>query len=187
MTVIAFSRAIGPIPIDCVLEERHTSEIDITEIPIETGARITDHAVVLPKRVSLEVADANAAATFNALVRLQETRAPFTVITGLFVYRNMLIKRLDATRDKTSSRILQCFADLQEIIIVSTAYTADPTGESNSAQGEPGGSKSTKAAGVSPERSGDTVTADRAAGTVHRGDAGTSTVPANQSILRRAF
>ncbi len=187
MSVIAFNRAIGPVSIDCVLEEQHNSEIEITEIPIETGARITDHAFVLPKRVSLEIADENAAGTYNALVRLQESRAPFTVVTGLFVYTNMLIKRLDAKRDVKTSRVLRCIADLQEIIIVGTAYAADPTGGSNSTMGEPGGTKSLKAGGLAPERAGDAVTADRVSGTSFRGDAGTSTMPADRSILSSMF
>ena len=60
MTVIAFSRAIGPVPINCILSEKHTSEVEITGNPIETGAEVNDHAYVKPKKVILEVADRNA-------------------------------------------------------------------------------------------------------------------------------
>ena len=178
MPAIAFNRSIGPVQIDCVLAENHTSEIEITEIPIETGARITDHAYVLPKQLTLDIADANAAGAYNALVRLQESRAPFTVVTGLFVYTNMLIKRLDAVRDKTTAKILQCVCDLQEIIIVGTAYAAAP--------GSVTGANSSTTPGVSSAQSADAVTADRSADTTLRGDTSTSSV-SDTSVLSRIF
>ena len=52
-SIIAFSTSIGPVPLDCVISEKPSSELDITEIAIETGAKITDHAVVMPKKVGL--------------------------------------------------------------------------------------------------------------------------------------
>lgn len=169
MPAIAFSRAIGPVQIDCVVSEKHESDIEITEIPIETGSRITDHAFVLPKKVSLDVANENAAASYNALVGFQETRVPFTLVTGLTVYNNMLIRRLSAERDKTFSQILRCTVDLQEIIIVETATVADPEGTN---QDGADGRKSK----LSRDRSGDTTTGDRTTGTTQRGDVGAKTV-----------
>lgn len=175
MTAIIFSNAIGPVPITCFLKEQHRAELEITEIPIEFGAAITDHAYAQPKKVTLDIADGNAAASHAALVRHQESREPFTLVTGLSVYRNMLIKRIEATRESTSSRILRASVDLQEVIIVETAKTAGD-GDQDS-KGQPGGTKSTKSAGASKGRAGDAATADRASSTVGRGDAGTKTVP----------
>ncbi|WP_237616618.1 phage baseplate protein, partial [Pseudomonas monteilii] len=85
VAIVAFSTAIGPVPIDCVLTERHTSELDITEIAIETGSKITDHAIVVPKRLSLDVANADGASSYNSLVAFQESRVPFTIVSGLSV------------------------------------------------------------------------------------------------------
>lgn len=186
MTAIAFSSAIGPVPIDCVVSEKHTSEIAITEIPIEDGARITDHAFALPKKVTLDVANQNAAAAYNALVAFQESRVPFTVVTGLFVYTNMLIKSLNAERDKTFSSVLRCTCDLQEIIIVATAYVADPgTGDTTGNNQN----QSSAAKNATSQNATDTTTADRTAGTELRGDSATSTVPSgsDKSILKQAL
>lgn len=190
MSVIAFSRSIGPVVIDCILRETPTSELDITEIPIESGAKITDHAVVLPKRITLEVASGNATATYGALVALQESRVPFTIVSGLTVLPNMLIKRIDAERDADYSHVLKATVDLQEAIIVSTAYAADPGGDSTGQRGKAGGQKSTRAAPTSSSRSpaGATgnrasgATADRAASTTQRGDAGVRTTTPNRSM-----
>lgn len=191
---ILFSGAIGPIPVSVIMRERHNSELGITEEPIETGAKVTDHAYVEPKKLTLEFGDANAVATFNALQRFQESRQPFSVVTGLTVYRNMLIKALMVERDATYSRVLNGRAELQEIIIVSTAYTTTEgegssgrrqTGGQNKAQ--PGGKNSTRSARPTPERASDAVTKDRTSGTVMRGDAQERVVPANEnrSLLSR--
>lgn len=181
MSAIIFSHLIGPVPVAVVLSERHEATIGITEQPIETGAKITDHAYVEPKKLTLEFADENAVATYNALVRFQESRTPFTVVSGLFIYNNMLIRAINVTRDVSYSRVLYGTVDLQEAIIVSTSYVSSE-GDQNDAQssGKAGGKKSTQAARPTTEKAGDSVTADRAAATEMRGDAETKTVPAGQ-------
>lgn len=179
MAAILFSGAIGPIPVSVVLTESHSSTLGITENPIETGAKITDHAYVEPKRLTLDFADANAALTFNALVRFQESRVPFTVVSGLYVYTNMLIRSLKADRDDTFSRILKGSADIQEVIIVETAYASAEQGEQPSDNGKPGGTKSTKSAAPSKGRASDAATKNRASGPVQRGDASAKAAPLN--------
>lgn len=170
MQIFAFSSAIGPIPIDAILTESHTTTLSITEIPIENGARVTDHALIMPKRLQLDCASHNAAATFNALVAFQESRVPFTVVSGLFVYSNMLIEELTADRDKEFSSILRCTASLKEIIIVSTQYAADPTGDGPQAGHDAAANRTNTGDPVSANRAGDPQTADRVSGTINRGD-----------------
>lgn len=187
MSVIAFSSVIGPVPISCILTEKHESGLEITLNPVEFGADITDHAYVRPKRVTLDIADAGAALTYNDLVRFQESRVPFTLVTGLSLYRNMLIKSLDADRDASFSRVLRCKVELQEIIIVDTAYAAADGSDAPQA-GKPGGEKSTQAARPTKGRAGDAATADRASGTVQRGDAPASAAtPKEQTVLKKYF
>jgi len=172
MSMILFSRLIGPIPVSVIMREIHTSTIGVTEIPIETGAKVTDHSFVEPKKLTLEFADAYAAATWNALMRFQETRIPFTIVSGLAVYKNMVIKELGADRDEQFSTVLRGVAALQEVIIVSTARTAESKGSSNAKGG-----------------GGDKATDQRTEGTVTRGDQASSSVDGakNQSLLSRAI
>lgn len=176
-----FSRSVGPVSVSCVLTEKHLSEIGITTNPIETGAEVTDHAYVMPKKLTLEIADKNATATFNALVAFQESRVPFYIVSGWAVYKNMLIRSIDATRDAQFSSVLRATIELQEVIIVSTAYAAGDFGSDGNSGGQPGGENSTQQARPNPTRSNDAATADRAAGTVQRGDNPTVTVPPAQS------
>lgn len=169
--IFAFSSTIGPVPINCTLSERHFSGVEITGNPIETGAEVHDHAYLLPKEVSLEVADELAVATLAALVRFQESRVPFTLVTGLRVYQNMMIRNIESVRDSTHSRILKATVDLQEVIIVDTAYATGDAGSDADIAGQPGGRESTLQARPTPSRAGDALTADRVTGTIQRGDA----------------
>lgn len=189
MTVIAFSPNVGPVKFDCVISEDHTSEIEITGNPIETGAEVNDHAYVKPKQVTLDVADRNAALVYNALVIFQESRIPFFMITGLRLYKNMLIQSIDATRDKDTSRILRATIILREVIIVSTGTAPASSSGSGGTQSRAGGANSRGSR--TPSRAGSTnpATADRAGGTVSRGDMPTQTVPPaqNTSLLKGVF
>ena len=187
MTVIAFSRAIGPVPINCILSEKHTSEVEITGNPIETGAEVNDHAYVKPKQVVLEVADRNAAEMYNILVRFQESRAPFYLVTGLTVYEDMLIQAIDATRDKTHSTILKATVTCRQVIIVSTGSA--PAGEGKQPSGNPGGKNSKGAARPSAEGANNATTSTRAASTVQSGDNPTTGVSSgkSQSLLKQMF
>lgn len=184
--IIAISRSIGPVPLSCVLSEDHTTEIEITSNPIETGAEVNDHAYIMPKRVRLDFADANAAATWNALIRFQETRTPFTLVTGLSVYRNMMVKRLNATRDPQTAFILSGSVDLQEVIIVDTSFAVAPGGTASPVAGNPGGAMSLLSARPSPSRAIDPATSIRSAGTIQRGDSPT-VQETDLSILGRVF
>lgn len=188
MSVIAFSRAIGPIPLNCILSERHTSEVEITSNPIETGAEVNDHAYIKPKQVVLEVADRNAAELYNALVRFQESRVPFYLVTGLTVYEDMLIQAIDADRDKIHSTILKATVTCKQVIIVSTGSAPAENG-GQQPSGKPGGKNSKGAANPSKQAANNPATADRAASTVQTGDNPVKSVAPEktQSLLKRMF
>lgn len=204
MTVIAFSRSIGPVLLSAILHEKTESTLEITEIPVESGADITDHAYLTPRKAILEVVDRGGAITYQALARLQQSREPFTLVTGLTILRNMLVKRIDTERDAANAYILRATVELQEIILVSTAQAtgssagglggagpaarAQPAGAARAA---PGANGVTGAAAPRPSTTLGAATQARAAVAVVRGDAPTTvvspTAPANQSILRQLF
>lgn len=194
MSVIAFSRRIGPVSLDCQMSEKHVSEIEITSNPIETGAEVNDHAYIKPKEVTLEIGSGDAAATYAALVRFQESRVPFMLVTGLSIYNDMLIQSIDATRDKTHSRVLNATVRLRQVIIVSTGSAPADTeaasgGTENQSRSKPGGKNSRGAARPTKESASNPSTADRAASTVQVGDNPTKTVPEarTRSTLHQVF
>lgn len=173
---VAISRAIGPVPVDVVMREKIESDLEITLNPVEFGADITDHAYVQPKKIILEarIGSLPPVAAWKSLVALQETRLPFTLVSGLDIHRNMLIKNLTAERDKDSSRILSFTAELWEVIIVSSAYV--DMSSDNASTGQAGNLKS-------GTLTGDTQV--KGAPTVGRGDGAVAPIdtPRDSSIL----
>lgn len=191
--MIIIPRSIGPVPVDAVIKEMIESTLKITQRPVEFGADVTDHAYVEPKRIVIEgviggsldrPSSGRLAATigWQALKRLQETREPFTLVSGLDVHRNILIEKLTADRDKDWSRVLKFTAECREIIIVGSAYIPGP------AQSAPAGgqARSIESSALAPGAAG-----QRAAPDVLRGDqaivdapmsSGTAAGRANSSI-----
>ena len=186
-TVFAISSLLGPIPLQVVIREKHIAKLAVTRHAIETGAEVTDHSYIEPKKLILEGASGQAASAYNALVNLQKTRRPFSLVTGLYVYTNMLIEGIEAERDAPHGRILNCRVELTEILLVSVQHTQQLSGigsNAASAPGKPGGAGSTNAAVPTAQTAAPAI-ADQVAPVVSGGDAASGGV--NQSILRGLF
>lgn len=148
---------IGGINLDASISEEHVSECDVTENPIEDGAIVTDHVHVKPAQLTIEgivsdtpitfavinnvVGFVNAVNTtilgnssrstdaYNALIDLQKSREPFTVITGLRVYKDMIMTSLSVPRDAQRGKAVNFTAELKQIIIAKSK-TATPASSS---------------------------------------------------------
>lgn len=121
MACVAFTRAIGPVILDVVVSEKHTSEMEVAEHPVERGAKVSDHAWRKAIEVEMEIAVGDGAiGAYEGLLALQKMAEPFTLVTGLKVYQDMIVTSIEATRDKEHSQILFGTAKLKEIILTST-------------------------------------------------------------------
>lgn len=121
MSIILVPRTIGPIPIDCIMKESPRQSLRITDNPIETGSDVTDHVFLEPRELVLEIADTKGAALWFALTQLQESRIPFTVVSGLSAFSNMLIENISATREASNTNLFEGTVKLREIIRVGTS------------------------------------------------------------------
>lgn len=193
-----FSRAIGPIPVDVIEKETLESTLKITREPVEFGADITDHAYVEPKRIVFEgviggsldrssSGRAEAVAGWQALKRLQESRIPFTLISGLDVHRNILIEKLIAERDKDWSRVLKFTAECSEIIIVSSAtVTGGLSGSAANGQAKALNGNNAQPGTAAQRASPDIVRGDAAVRSVST-DTSTASGARGASILSRVL
>lgn len=140
---------------DAVLREEHTSELAVTDSPVETGVLLSDHAYMLPQRLTMEGAFSNtpmhqegggfgvlvggdgikAAAdngmprstnAWDVLTKLQAMAVPFDVQTGLKLYKDMVITRLSATQDETSVGALFFTADLRQVLFATSQTVTYP-------------------------------------------------------------
>ena len=123
---VFLSRNLGGIPLDVVINENHTSEVNIPKHPVERGVKVSDHVWREPRDVEIEciIQGPGLMDAYQALLDLQEEAEPFDFVTGLKVYENMLIEGLYPVRDKDYGRVLKFSASLQEVIIVSPSGPA---------------------------------------------------------------
>lgn len=123
---VFLSRDLGGIPLDVVINENHTSEVNIPKHPVERGVKVSDHVWREPREIEIEciIEGPGVMGTYNALLDLQEQAEPFDFVTALLVYENMLIQGLYPIRDKDYGRVLKFNAKLVEVIIVSPSGPA---------------------------------------------------------------
>ncbi|WP_340619340.1 phage baseplate protein [Xenorhabdus siamensis] len=133
------TRKIGMIVPSVVISEKHQDTAEITEHPVQRGAAISDHAYDKPSEVTMELGFAGGGslidifdlgesgslgsspkAVYQQLLALKASKQPFNVTTGKRQYKNMLIRAIEVTTDKTSENVLMVTLTLREVIIVET-------------------------------------------------------------------
>lgn len=134
---ISPQRMIGSLEVDCSISEAHTDTLTITEHPVEQGASISDHAYVNPPMLTMRAAWSNsstqaggdegyASDTYNALLALQASRQPLTVVTGKRTYYSMLIQCIVTETDERSEAILAVVVTFKGVILVQTQTVTLP-------------------------------------------------------------
>src|SRR5580765_3610075 len=127
------TRMISFIIPDCAIQERHSDRVQVTQQPVEYGAMISDHAIIMPKELSIRYAwwdgafpfdFGHAQQIYDQLLTLQQTREPFDVLTGKRQYTNMVLTDMEVTTDQHTENVLIVEMHLQEVIIVNTSSSA---------------------------------------------------------------
>lgn len=141
-------RNIGGIVPNVVIEEHHQDVLTITDHPVERGPQVSDHAFKNPAEVSMRLGWSNSSLAltgvisgivsgtlltgggvqsvgdvYEQLLKLQESRVPFDVVTGKRSYTGMLIKALSVTTDRDSETALLVTVHLRQVILVQTVAT----------------------------------------------------------------
>lgn len=123
---VFLSRNLGGIPLDLVINENHTSDVNIPKHPVERRVKVSDHVWREPREIKIEyiIQGLGLMEAYQSLLDLQEEAAPFDFVTGLKVYENILIEGLYPARDKEYGRVLKFRVSLQEVVIVSPSGPA---------------------------------------------------------------
>lgn len=136
---------VAGISIDATLQETHSSSCTIARDPVEDGSNITDHVEMDPVKLTLECVisdtplgylivgniqntirsaqelfgkETRSHGKWNDLRKLQESRTPFTVVTGLKRYTNMLITNLSLPITAQDGNSIHFTIDMEQIRIV---------------------------------------------------------------------
>nr|DAW16997.1 MAG TPA: hypothetical protein [Caudoviricetes sp.] len=110
-----------------------TSELEITENPVETGAAIADHAYVKPTTIDMNIIMSDvheslvaeqftggwsrSVKAYEILKQIQSDRIPVAVLTRVGLFENMLIKRIISNDDAKTYRGLNAQVSLVELPI----------------------------------------------------------------------
>jgi hypothetical protein len=116
---------------DAVIRIDHSQQIRTTDHPVQSGASISDHALILPARVVMEIGMSDAmdayapgvwtgspsksVSAYQTLVALQQGRQPLTVTTRLATYANMLIELIQAPDTKETRTGLKAMITFKQI------------------------------------------------------------------------
>lgn len=128
-------QTIGTVQIDARINEQHQSDITISEFPLEDGVIATDHRIIKPKILIIDGIVSNVkktieditghagnsdVSTYEQLLELQESGVPFSIVTDLVVYNNMLIKDITAKKNQQTANVLMFTATLQSVLVINT-------------------------------------------------------------------
>lgn len=137
-------RRIGNIIAEVTVKEDHLDQVRTTDHPVEQGAMITDHAIKLPPEVTIIAGWSPGLSTifnttylkdvYDKLLTLQNSRVPFSIVTGRRNYFDMLMTSLATTTDEKTNNILMVTARCRHIILVNTQVVTVPP---NSVQASP--------------------------------------------------
>jgi hypothetical protein len=151
---------------DAYLKIDHDSSLRVTEHPVQTGANISDHAYLLPATVVMEIGMSDAmdayesgmfqgdasksVSAYKTLQRLQEERAPLTLVTRLRKYENMIVENVHAPDEAKSYYGLRATVLFKQIIMATSPATKKNAAASESDRAQTAVSVTDKAA-VQPQ------------------------------------
>lgn len=143
---------------DAILRVDHYQELRATDHPVQGGASITDHAYLMPARVSLEIGMSDAMDSYQSgqwtgsssksinayqtLLQLQALRIPVTVTTRLNTYTNMVIESIRSGDDVRTLHALSATVQFRQIIlgtVTTSTQSARPnqTGDTSPGTSQP--------------------------------------------------
>jgi hypothetical protein len=145
------------IKIDTTIQQTHSSEVAITEHPVETGANITDSVHEKPDTITLEcvvtdyplkssglpVEAGRASGMWAELKRLQKVGKIFQIRTTLEFYDDMLIRSLSAPVTAKEKGAVRFSLVASKLRFADTETTAIKLTKLTKAQGKKDGGKQT--------------------------------------------
>ena len=145
---------ISTVELDIIISEGAVATARLTENPVENGANTNDHIIIEPMTFTTEGVVSNISSGFigqfttlinrfsgndskakdawEALLELQVSRVPFTLVQGLKEYRNVVILSLAENQDKDTANGLFFTATMKELIFVGAeVITSDQFNDSD--------------------------------------------------------
>lgn len=123
---------ISTLQVDVTLTESHELPSTVTEKPVEDGSNINDNVILNNAKLSIagvltdERLGTSQFDKWRALNDIRRLREPFTVVTSLGAYTNMIFTSISASRDVSSVGAVFFTADLTQVRIISSETVQAP-------------------------------------------------------------
>ncbi len=128
---------------DAVLSEEHSQAATITTDPVETGFALSDHIYHEPDRLTVELAvsdyalhpssddpfassTSRSAKAFDLISKVKRAGEPFSVVTGLKLYDNMMILNISCRQDAETSSAMIARVEFEQVTIANTQTVTVP-------------------------------------------------------------
>lgn len=120
----------GARPIKAVIKESSK----VMEHPIENGAVVTDHRIVLPVEIQLSMilTPATYRQTYNAVKQLYLDGTLLIIQTRSGIYENQLIQEMPHEEDTTIYNTITLALNLKQVQMVTAQFTTTPKAAKNS-------------------------------------------------------
>lgn len=124
------SPTYGKFFFDAVFSTEHSSNVTVTEHPVQVGAPISDHAYQEPNEVTMEIGmsdamvgagDDHSVNAYNTLRQIMAKREPLQLVTRLWSYQNMVLTSISAPDDQTTMYGLKATVMFKSVNIVSVS------------------------------------------------------------------
>ena len=132
---------------DAVFQLDHTQDLQPTELPVQSGANLTDHVFIKPARLSLEIgmsdvmssytpgqwsgASSKSVNAYEILLQLSFSRIPLTITTKLRTYTNCVIVSIRARDNYKTINSLKATVTFQQIFNALSGTTNNPVSSRN--------------------------------------------------------
>jgi hypothetical protein len=113
----------------CSISESHSSQVQVTEYPIEGGLTGNDDVIRDPDVLTWEIVfgqESNPEQTYAKLHELLLSKETFDASTGLKTYRNMKLLTLSCSQDSHTGRVLRCQLTMRQVLITQAMTTLLP-------------------------------------------------------------
>lgn len=123
---------ISTLQVDVTLTESHELASTVTEKPVEDGSNINDNVILSNAKLSIagvltdERLGTSQFDKWRALNDIRRLREPFTVVTSLGAYTNMIFTSISASREVSNVGAVFFNADLTQVRIISSETVQVP-------------------------------------------------------------
>ena len=128
MTNTMIHTSAGTLYFDALIRADHTSNVTLTEHAVQVGAVVSDHAIIEPQEISLEIGmtdavggDGSSVRAYQQFQSLMKNREPCTVVTRIASYQNMVLTSMSVPDDYTTMNALRATLTFKEVRLVSIA------------------------------------------------------------------